>query len=582
MPTIEGMETAQEVAPSSVVPLTPRPRRFGRVDAPTVLLHWLVSLLALVSFATGFRIAGDAPQVGWASVIAKFAPQGDVLFWHVVSAWCLVSAVTGYVVFLFQARVSRRVSLNAPRVKALRSHTRQVRWRAINVLIYWLAFGLIGAAAATGTLMFSEVPSVPASTLAWLHRGIAISLGGFVLLHVAGHLMGGGWRALMPIVLPRFIRGRSGAIALLAVGTAAGLLFLADTLTVRTLEMPQVATAPILDGDPTDPVWNRATPVTIQTKGGANLPDGEAPVTVRAVQNGDDAYFLFRWPDSTRSLKHVPLQKTSAGWQLLQDGFYRNDENVFYEDKFGVMLTDTSSFAALRAIHLGPKPRDERPGASGGRGLHYTTDGSVLDVWHWMAVRTNPMGQLEDGYFGMPKQESDNPMDRYYAGIGADPAMRDAAISNWRPLIEGPAARHLDGGVFPRFLPNSPDALTRLGNADLDPTASDSGVWWLAINEAVPFTPEMDASIPEGTILPSIVLRETEDGDRIDVAAVGVWKDGIWTLEVRRALDTGSPYDVPITDGVYLWVSVFDHTQTRHSWHMRPLHLELTTQLPVR
>jgi hypothetical protein len=34
---------------------------------------------------------------------------------------------------------------------------------------------------------------------------------------------------------------------------------------------------------------------------------------------------------------------------------------------------------------------------------------------------------------------------------------------------------------------------------------------------------------------------------------------------------TGSPYDVAITEEAYLWVAVFDHAQTRHSWHMRPL-----------
>jgi Ethylbenzene dehydrogenase/Prokaryotic cytochrome b561 len=556
-----------------------RPRRIGRVDAPTVILHWLVSFLALASFATGFRIAGDAQEVGWASAIANFALQGDVIFWHVVSALCLVSAVAGYVVFLFHGRTYRRVALDANRARAIRSQTRQVRWRAINVLIYWLAFVLIGSAAFTGTLMFSETASISASSLAWLHRGIAISLAGFVMLHVAAHLIGGGWRALIPIVLPRFIRGRAGTVALLAIVAVAGLLFAADALTVRTLVMPQVTTAPILDGDPNDPAWDAAEAVTIHTRGGANLPDGEAPVTVRALQNGADAYFLFQWPDTTRSLKHVPIQKTAEGWRLLQDGFYRNDEDVFYEDKFGVMLTDKSRVAALRAIHLGPKPLEGMPGGSGGRGLHYTTDESVLDVWHWMAVRSNPMGQLEDGYFGPPRQASDNPMDRYYAGIRADPAMRESVISNWRPLLEGPAARRFDGGVIPRFVPNDPEVLKHLGEADLNPQTSDSGIWWLTMNKAVPFTPELDSSYSEGAIVPSIVLRQPLEGDRGDVAAVGAWKDGYWNLEVRRALDTKSSYDIPISDGVYLWVSVFDHTQTRHSWHLRPLRLELPRQV---
>jgi len=38
----------------------------------------------------------------------------------------------------------------------------------------------------------------------------------------------------------------------------------------------------------------------------------------------------------------------------------------------------------------------DRPGSPSGRGLHFTTDGTIVDVWHWMAVRTNPMGQLEE------------------------------------------------------------------------------------------------------------------------------------------------------------------------------------------
>ena len=571
MLAIKGEATEQDAALSPT-----RPRRLARVDAPTIILHWLVASLAFASFATGFRIAGDASQAGWASAVAEYAFQGDVIFWHVVSAWFLVSVVAGYVVFLFRARVYRRVALDADRI---RSRIRQVRWRAINVLIYWLAFVLIGAAAITGTLMFAETASIPASSLASLHRGIAVGLAGFVVLHVAAHLIGGGWRALVPILLPRFIRGRAAAVALLAVAATAGLLFMADALTVRTLVMPQVAAAPVLDGDPNDPAWDLAKAVTIQTRGGANLPDGEAPVTVRAVQIDEDAWFLFQWPDTTRSLKHVPIQKTAEGWRLLQDEFYRNDENVFYEDKFGVMLTDRSRFAALRAIHLGPKPLEGRPGGAGGRGLHYTTDGSVLDVWHWMAVRTNPMGQLEDSYFGTARQASDNPMDRYYAGIAADPAMRDGAVPNWMPLLEGPAARRLDGGVIPRFVPDEPEDLQRLGEADLNPQMNDDGVWWLTRDDAVPYTPDMEGSFPEGAIVPSIVLRQPLEDDRGDVAAVGAWRDGHWSLEVRRALDTGSPYDVTISDGAFLWVSVFDHSQTRHSWHLHALRLKLTRQV---
>jgi hypothetical protein len=44
---------------------------------------------------------------------------------------------------------------------------------------------------------------------------------------------------------------------------------------------------------------------------------------------------------------------------------------------------------------------------------------------------------------------------------------------------------------------------------------------------------------------------------------------------LSRALDTGSDKDVPIQDGVLVWVAVFDHTQTRHAYHLRPLRVRL-------
>jgi hypothetical protein len=44
---------------------------------------------------------------------------------------------------------------------------------------------------------------------------------------------------------------------------------------------------------------------------------------------------------------------------------------------------------------------------------------------------------------------------------------------------------------------------------------------------------------------------------------------------MSRELDARSPYDVAIDDDTFLWVAVFDHTQTRHSRHLRPLRIEV-------
>jgi hypothetical protein len=306
------------------------------------------------------------------------------------------------------------------------------------------------------------------------------------------------------------------------------------------------------------------------------MPQGSIAVQVRGVHDGEHVYLLFEWPDRTRSQKHLPLVKTAEGWKVLQTDFSNSAEDAYYEDKFAVMLSDADRFAALRSAHLGPRPVEGLPGPSGGRGLHYTDDGTVLDVWHWMAVRTDPMGQAEDDYFGALRPPPDSPLARYPGGYALDPAVTGGPVSNWKDLLEGPISRRFDGAVVPRFLPTDPAELdSRLGAVKLDPGASDGGSWWLPSNLVQPYTAELDARLAEGSVVPSVVLRRQVAGDRGDVSAIGRWSDGTWRLEMTRTLDTGSSYDIAIRDGIYLWVAVFDHAQTRHSWHTRPVRLRI-------
>jgi MFS family permease len=561
----EDMAAGVQVATAGPLRAADRLRQ-RRADAPTALFHWLVVLL-LGSIATGFRIAADAQDAVWSREVAALALQGEVIVWHLGSACALIAAAAGYVVFLARTRRVRRVAFDARRMGGLRSPSGRKRWRSINVLIYWLAYVLIVAAAGSGTLLYAGSPIASQPAVAALHRGIAWAFVGYVVLHVAAQMLAGGWRALLAMVAPRIARGRAAAAALVTVGVVVIALVAIDVAMVRPLVVARVTDPPGLDGDPGDPAWQLAKAVTIRTSRGANLPSGEATVTVRAVHDGASAYFLFEWPDATRSQKHLPLQKTASGWRMLQHGYEREDENAYYEDKFAVMLARTSRFAALRAAHLGPRPLDGLPGSSGERGLHYTTDGSIVDVWHWMSVRTGPMGQMEDASFGPTRRPPDSPLERYAGGFAPDPARRGGSVRNWRDLR--------DGTVVPRFLPKDPAVLERLGPVSLDPAASDEGEWWLPLKLVLPYTPELDAMYPVGTIVPSVILRDPLDGDRGDVAAVGTWSKGRWQLEVKRKLDTGSPFDVAIADGTYLWVAVFDHTQTRHSWHLHPVRVEL-------
>ena len=65
------------------------------------------------------------------------------------------------------------------------------------------------------------------------------------------------------------------------------------------------------------------------------------------------------------------------------------------------------------------------------------------------------------------------------------------------------------------------------------------------------------------------------EGDRADVRARAQWSDNVWSLELVRKINTQSPKDIPLHDGVCLWIAAFDHAQIEHTRHVRPVKLVL-------
>ena len=71
-----------------------------------------------------------------------------------------------------------------------------------------------------------------------------------------------------------------------------------------------------------------------------------------------------------------------------------------------------------------------------------------------------------------------------------------------------------------------------------------------------------------GDEVPGIIVAPFV-GDRGDVPTTMVWKDGVWTLVLRRKLVTGSEFDVQFDDlkKTYAFgVAVFDNAQVRHAY----------------
>lgn len=378
------------------------------------------------------------------------------------------------------------------------------------------------------------------------------------------------------------LQANAFVVAVAAAITGASLLVATDRLAVDSVHIRRInpADAPSLDGDTSDRAWRGVKPFSLLTGEGGNFDGkGEARIEIRAVHDGTYAYFLFTWQDSTRSLKHLPLVKEADGWHLLHSGFQLGDEHQYNEDKFSVLLTTSDvTLAGGRTFHPGPQPVAGAPATMSGRGLHYT-DVGYADVWQWKAT-SGASGWMDDAHFGPPLNPT--PMQAanvvpYKGGFAPDPG-----AANYRDnfTVEadtsgGPRRSRL---IAPLRLPKAvADTTAAMGDIDLDPNhgESDGARWFMTEQDSVPYSTAIDARIPIGTVIPGVILNGEFSGDRADIRATARWASGHWALEVKRRLDTTSQFDVPIKTGVFMRVAAFDHSQIRHTRHVRPIRIEV-------
>jgi len=349
-----------------------------------------------------------------------------------------------------------------------------------------------------------------------------------------------------------------------------------DRLYVYRIDRTEI---PVIDGETSDPIWQRIPPTYVRTANGGNFQGtGETTISIRAVHDELRAYFLFTWDDPTRSLKQLPLRKTAAGWELLHDGYEFGDERAYSEDKFSVLLTSLDTvLAGDTTFHAGPTPVAGEPTTLSGRGLHYTMhDGEFADVWQWKATSTNASNYCDDDHFGPPVKATPAQLEAlapYHGGFAPDPGTANYQ-DNFVPF---PASDHTEG-VVPRRLPKDLNASNAaLGRVDLDPEhgESETARWYMTEEESLPYSPERDRLIPNGTIVPGVIVSGEYSGDRADVRCAGRWAAGRWALEAVRRLDVQSRYDVPIKTGISMRAAAFDHSQIRHTRHVRALRLEV-------
>ncbi|SED64156.1 cytochrome b561 [Rhizobiales bacterium GAS188] len=641
--------------------------RTRKTDYGTLILHWLLVGSFAIAAVTGLKIAAEDPGRSWINFLDGVLPRAAVWTTHIQAALVLVAVAVAYAIYVSLAGLASRIRLDRVRLVGLFGSS-QVRWGAVNVILYWLFYVTLVCEFVTGGLLYFDYANSALLNIHW--SGMWVILG-YVLSHVLAHWRLGGVAQLLRIFRPaplpppppRFDpmellalltdppaqptttrqarelerdrsddpehaprqaeaagadasrdrltsaqlpetpgqrpqaetageadRMRQRGVVLQAnpfvVATAAALIGVAclvavDREAVDTLHISRIeaAEAPRLDGDTSDPVWRKARSLRVMTVHGGNFDkEGETTVEIRAVHDGTSAYFLFIWEDPTRSLKQLPLMKQADGWHLLKQGYEVGDEHAYSEDKFSVLLTRSNAvLAGDRTFHAGTTPAAGKPGALSGRGLHYTLeDGALVDVWLWKATSSGTSGWMDDGYFGPPKEPTQEERDGtvpYRGGFAPDPGTANYS-DNFEPR---PPDRYREP-VKPRRLPTDYKAtVAALGKIDLDPNVgeSDGARWYMTEAESTPYSEEVDAGIPVGTIIPGVIISGQFSGDRAAVRFAARWASGRWALKATRLLDTKSPFHVPIGNGTYMRVAAFDHSQIRHTRHVRPIRLEV-------
>ncbi|MEE9313242.1 MAG: ethylbenzene dehydrogenase-related protein [Rhizobiaceae bacterium] len=551
-----------------------------RSDDGTIILHWLTAFSMVASLLTGLRISADGQFTTWAKALDKLLPVGEIWTWHFAASAALFFCTISYFIYVRRAVLGERNSSH--RLRTLTSPTTyRLRLRAINVALHWFAYGAIIVLSISGTILYFGYGGL----FVTLHKALAWAMLFYIGIHTITHFLYGGVSQLLRLFRPQQLLANKGAKPWpLLLATIIGLILLSslyalDLTTRATVVVAKVSTPPTVDGKLDDTIWDKVAAITVETHQGANLGDsGSSSVFLKAVRTDKKIYFAFRWQDPTRSLMRSPTIKKSEGWYVMSKGGGVADVVDYYEDKFAVLFSHTDKYGGGGSTFLGDKPLAAYPKSPHGRGLHYTQDGRIMDMWQWKSSRGGMLGHMDDMYFGPPKKPTEKQLSgnkRYAGGYEADPG---AAIYEYNYIADGP-----NGYNSPVRLKRLPLDLTamryQLGSipANANGSNTEASQWWMTNENSIPYDTGLDATIPLGTILPSSLNIHDYHGDRADLTARARWKDGYWTLEVSRKLDTKSPYDMGFHKGtrVYLWVSVFDHNQTRHTRHQRPIQLDI-------
>lgn len=322
--------------------------------------------------------------------------------------------------------------------------------------------------------------------------------------------------------------------------------------TPRVLKAAIVSPAPKIDGLSGDKAWAGAEALTTK---GAFGPE----VTMKAVVSGDTISVLLSWPDATNDNVDEVWEYDGAVWTKgpIDDAvamFWNIDDSIAGFNQKGCEILCHESPQGKSMMITGPAPSEtEWPG-----------DKQRGDIWDMSLAISNIRSAGNDYYFGIDEVYLKNP-------------------SVMQPVIR---RRH------DTFTAKAPLELNEIGGS---PGVTGKPLYKLKAGLTVANTPYpllaqveqiSDYSVfKPGDRIPYILFHPLDTkwgGNRDDIKGKGIWKDGRWTVEMSRKLNTGHPENDIIfapesgqTKYYVFDVAVFDRTITGHT-STGPITLEVT------
>jgi hypothetical protein len=244
--------------------------------------------------------------------------------------------------------------------------------------------------------------------------------------------------------------------------------------------------------------WKGAASIKTPTYYKAEEPGPE--VEVRALNDGENIYFMARWKDETKSDTKKAWQFTKGAWSQLKGD---EDRVAFAFDH------NVEGFAEKGCMTLCHEGSMETP-----------AEGQRADLWHWKAARGGQNGRCDDQNFGRGENGR------------ADDAGKSAYESNAG-----------EDGKAPKWVWKEDADTTKAFTAD---TARDL---------PKEFKPD------DGYTVPSIRLRDPAES-RGDITCAARWADGMWTVVLKRKIDTGNKDDTQFAQGatINFALAVFNDT----------------------